>query len=207
MVDSQPLPLSKFSPRPLGPNQLERARLVDVLERHAHAKLVLIHAPAGYGKSTLMIQWYQRLTAAAQGTGWVGLDEDDNDAGRLVCALSRALSPAANGAADLFDAINRCVQDHSRFTLFLDEEEHVTAPDALQLLEVLLNLSPVDLHLVVGSRSQPQKLATRLRMRSDFLELTARDLAFTADEIERFMLARCGISARHTNQGASATAH
>jgi ATP/maltotriose-dependent transcriptional regulator MalT len=37
------------------------------------------------------------LTAAGQGTGWVGLDDDDNDAGRLATVLSLALSPRAHG--------------------------------------------------------------------------------------------------------------
>jgi LuxR family maltose regulon positive regulatory protein len=194
MDDSQRLPPSKFGPRPLGPNQLERGRLVAELERHAHAKLVLMHAPAGYGKTTLMAQWYQRLTAAGQGTGWVGLDDDDNDAGRLATVLSLALSPRAHGEADLFDAVNQCLQAHSRFTLFLDEEERITEPDAQHLFEVLLKLSPVDFHLVVGSRTQPQKLSTRLLLRSDFLELTARELAFQPAEISQFIRLRCGLT-------------
>jgi len=194
MAESQRLPPSKFSPRPLGPNQLERGRLMDVLGQHEHAKLVLIHAPAGYGKSTLMAQWHARLTAAGQGTGWVSLDDDDNDAGRLVTALSRALCPRARGGADLFDSINLCLQAHEHFTLFLDEEEHVTAPDAQHLFEVLLKLSPADFHMVVGSRSQPQKLSTRLRLRSDFLELTVRELAFRPEEISQFMQLRCGVT-------------
>ena len=194
MDESQRLPPSKFSPRPLGPNQLERGRLVAELERHAHAKLVLMHAPAGYGKTTLMAQWYQRLSAAGQGTGWVGLDDDDNDAGRLATVLSLALAPKARGDADLFDAVNQCLQAHSRFTLFLDEEERITAPDAQHLFEVLLKLSPADFHLVIGSRTQPQKLSTRLLLRSDFLELTARELAFEPEEISQFIRLRCGVT-------------
>jgi LuxR family transcriptional regulator, maltose regulon positive regulatory protein len=194
MDDSQRLPPSKFGPRPLGPNQLERGRLVSELERHAHAKLVLMQAPAGYGKTTLMAQWYERLTAAGQGTGWVGLDDDDNDAGRLATVLSLALVPEAHGEADLFDAVNKCLQAHSHFTLFLDEEERITEPDAQHLFEVLLKLSPVDFHLVIGSRIQPQKLSTRLLLRSDFLELTARELAFQPDEISQFIRLRCGVA-------------
>jgi LuxR family maltose regulon positive regulatory protein len=165
-----------------------------VLEQHAHAKLVLIHAPAGYGKSTLMAQWHARLTAAGQGTGWVSLDDDDNDAGRLVTVLSRAMCPRGKGGADLFDSINLCLQAHRRFTLFLDEEERVTAPDAQHLFEVLLTLSPAELHIIAGSRSQPQKLSTRLRFRSDFLELSVHELAFRPDEISQFIRLRCGVT-------------
>ncbi len=193
MFDSRRLTPSKFRPRPLGPDQLKRDRLLVVLEQHAHARLVLIHAPAGYGKTTLLAQWYQRLTAAGQGAAWIWLDDDDNDAGRFGAILSQALVPDASVGLDLIDAINRCLQVHSRFTLFLDEEEHLTAPDAIQLLELMLDLSPANLHLVIGSRSSPQRLATRLRLRDDFLELTARDLAFQSDEIAPFMQTRCGV--------------
>lgn len=194
MLDSRRLTPSKFRARPLGPDQLERDRLLALLEQHAHARLVLIHTPAGYGKTTLMLQWYQRLAAARQGTAWIWLDDDDNDAGRLGAVLSQALAPDAGAGLDLIDAINRCLQVHPRFTLFLDEEEHVTAPDAVQLLERMLDLSPANLHFVVGSRLRPQLLATRLRLRDDFLELTARDLAFRPDEIGPFMQARCGVA-------------
>lgn len=191
MLDSQRL--AKFTPRPLGPNQIERHRLLALLERHARAKLVLIQAAAGYGKTTLMLQWYQRLLAGGQGAAWIWLDDDDNDAGRFGAVLSQALSPDADGSVDLFDAINRCMHLHAHFTLFLDEEEHLVSEDAIHLLDVLLDLSPVNMHLVVSSRLAPQKLATRLRMRDDFLELTARDLAFEPDEIVRFVQSRCAI--------------
>ena len=194
MVDLQLLPPSKFSPRPLGPNPLDRQRLLDVLEEHSHAKLVMIHAPAGYGKTTLMSQWHARLLAMGEGAGWITLDDDDNDSGRLVTALSRALSPRSRGDEDLFDAVNHCLQEHARFTLFLDEEERVTEEDAQHLFEVLLRLSPSAFHIVLGSRSQPQKLSTRLRIRSDYLEFTAQDLAFRPEEIVQFIRARCGIT-------------
>lgn len=193
MQDStRPTP-TKFSPRPLGPYQLDRDRLLGVLEHNAHAKLVLIDAPAGYGKTTLMAQWRCRLYAAGQGTGWIWLDEDDNNVGRFGSILSQALLPDSGGGVDLFDSVTRCLEAHSRFTLFLDEEEHLSSPDAIHLLEILLDSSPDALHLVVGSRHRPQRLATRLRMRNDFLELTARDLAFLPQEITQFMHRRCGI--------------
>ena len=194
MSDSLPLPASKFGPRPLGPKPLERTRLLDMLEQNSHAKLVMLHAPAGYGKSTLMSQWYARLIEQGQGVGWVGLDEDDNDAGRLVAALSLALSPTSNGSADLFDCINLCLQEHAQFTLFLDDEEWLTATDAQHLFEVLLKLSPPAFHLVIGSRAQPQRLSTRLRMRSDFLEISTRDLAFRPEEISQFIRLRCDVT-------------
>ncbi len=196
MSESPRMPLSKFGPRPLGPYALDRHRLLALLEQHADAKLVLIHAPAGYGKSTFMTQWYRRLSATPQhgGTGWLWVDEDDNDPGRFAAALGRALLPQAAGGTDLLECINASLRAHGRFTLFLDEEEHLVAKDAIELLEVLIDLSPGTFHLVVGSRSRPDRLAMRLRMRGDFLELSTRDLRFSEQEIGEFVRLRCGVT-------------
>jgi ATP/maltotriose-dependent transcriptional regulator MalT len=194
MPDSLRFAPAKFGPRPIGPNALERERLLALLERHAEAKLVLIHAPAGYGKSTLMAQWHRRLVASGRATAWICLDENDNDAGRLSAALSRVLLPQAGGETDLVGCVSECMRVHAEFTLFLDEEEHLMSSDAAALLETLLEFSPAAFHLVVGSRAQPRKLATRLQTRDDFLELTARDLAFRPEEVQRYVLSRCDIS-------------
>jgi LuxR family transcriptional regulator, maltose regulon positive regulatory protein len=195
MLDSPQLRPSKFSPRPLGPNHIERHRLLTVLQQNSHAKLVLVHAPAGFGKTTLLAQWHQHLGSAGQGTGWITVDDDDNDAGRFAVILSQALLPDAGGViADLFDSINRSLQTRSGFTLFLDEAEHLTAPDAAHLLEVMLDNSPASLHLVIGSRARPTLLGTRLRVRDDFLELTTTHLAFQSSEIAQFMQVRCGVA-------------
>lgn len=190
---SRPAP-AKFSVRPLGANQFERPRLIRLLERHAEARLVLIHAPAGYGKSTLMAQWAQRVVAGGRGAGWVWLDDDDNDAGRLGRVLSRALAPEGAGRLDLFDAINGCLQAQARFTLFLDEAERLEADEALRLIEVLLDFSPPQLQLVIGSRTLPPRLALRLRLHADCLGITVRDLAMCSDEIVQFMQSRCAVT-------------
>jgi ATP/maltotriose-dependent transcriptional regulator MalT len=195
MLDSPQLRPSKFSPRPLGPNQIERHRLLSLLQQNSHAKVVLVRAPAGFGKTTLLAQWQRHLESAGQGTGWITIDDDDNDAGRFAGILSQALLPDSGGVTeDLFDSINRALQVRDGFTLFLDEAEHLTAPDAAHLLEVILDNSPASLHLVVGSRSRPRRLETRLRTRDDFLELTTTHLAFQSTEIAQFMQVRCGMT-------------
>jgi LuxR family maltose regulon positive regulatory protein len=193
MPDSpQPRP-SKFIPRPTGPNQLVRQKLLSLLQQNERAKLVLIHAPAGFGKTTLMVQWHEHLVAAGQATGWITIDPEDNDAGRFSVNLRHALLPDVGGiAADLFDSINRCLNSRSRFTLFLDEAEHLAAADAAHLLEVMLEYSPENFHLVIGSRTRPNLLGPRLRVRDDILELTNKQLAFQHEESSQFLQARCG---------------
>jgi ATP/maltotriose-dependent transcriptional regulator MalT len=103
---------------------VSRERLLSLLERSTSTKLVLVHAPAGYGKTTLMVQWFKHLEGAGQGVGWIDIDEHDNDSANLLRSLQLALLP--NGPAeslDVLELINRCAESHRRFTLFLDEIE------------------------------------------------------------------------------------
>ena len=80
-----PRPRRDVVPRP--------ALLARVLEQAAEARLVLVHAPAGFGKTTLLMQLAAALAAAPGGeVVWVSLDPEDNDANRLFAALFGALS-------------------------------------------------------------------------------------------------------------------
>jgi len=73
---------------------VERSRLIDELA-HTTAKLVLVDAPAGFGKTTLVAQW-RSSPAEKRSFAWVSLDRGDSDPGRLwsyiVSALTRACS-------------------------------------------------------------------------------------------------------------------
>src|SRR5471030_1124808 len=56
--------------------------------------VVVVAAPAGYGKSTLMGRWHARLLERGVACAWLSLDEDDNDAARLLRHLIAALQKA-----------------------------------------------------------------------------------------------------------------
>src|SRR5215469_18942299 len=71
---------------------VERSALIDELA-HTTAKLVLVDAPAGFGKTILVAQWLSS-PAEKRSFAWVSLDRGDSDPGRLwsyiVSALTRA---------------------------------------------------------------------------------------------------------------------
>ena len=134
---------SKYRPRPIGSRQIERNRLLSLVDAPSASRLLLVHAPAGFGKSTLLIQWHQRLAARGEGVGWISVDPDDNGSGRFARALCDALAPGrGHDEADLFDCINLSLASGGSFTLFLDEVEHLVAPEAIHLLEVVVQNSP-----------------------------------------------------------------
>ena len=75
--------LSKLSPPSQESLLIDRARLNQKLDRTAPRKLLLLSAPAGYGKTSLLAQWY-RARGAASRTGWISLDRADNNLFRML---------------------------------------------------------------------------------------------------------------------------
>src|SRR5258705_143369 len=66
------------------------------------------------------------------------------------------------------------------------------AVERLRLLELLLEYSPANVHIVMGTRRMPMLPLARLRMRQELLELNAQDLRFLREEAAQFLYARCG---------------
>ena len=82
---------SKLSP-PLAGSSIERVRLDEWVTRLLDSRLTVIQAPAGFGKTTVMLQLVARLEEREVRTSWLTLDEADNDAGRFLAYLAGALA-------------------------------------------------------------------------------------------------------------------
>jgi LuxR family maltose regulon positive regulatory protein len=167
------------------------------LERARRAQVVLIAAPAGYGKSTLITQW-----AAAQHdptVAWVQLDSADNDPTRLWSHLMTALQRAGcvvdvnasefvagNAGAILDRVVPRVVAalaDHGRpLTIILDDCHVLRSAACSEQLDRLLELLPAPVGVVLVSRSDPRLRLGRLRVEGRLAEIRTADLAFTTDE-------------------------
>jgi len=190
---ARPLALAKLAAPALRADAVSRKRLLDRLESAHRCKLVLIQAPAGYGKTTLMVQWSRRLQEGGESIGWVTLDEASNDPSNLLATLiAILLREATTGAPDLLAVINRCASEHLRFTLFLDEAETLREAGSLALLEMLLDYSPANMHVVIGTRAVPALPLARLRVRSEIVDITGEDLRFLRSEAAQFLYVRSG---------------
>ena len=178
------------------------ALLASTLERAGGARLVLVQAPAGFGKTTLLMQLAAALAAAPGGeVVWVSLDAGDNDANRLFAALFEALaalelpwavppakvlaqlqdaSPAARTAlGPLIDALGG--RPHARIAVVLDDLHHVSDAAALQLLDALIARAPPELCFFIGSRVAPPLSLARWRAGGELVELGFEDLQFDRD--------------------------
>jgi ATP/maltotriose-dependent transcriptional regulator MalT len=171
--------------------------------------VVVVCAPAGYGKSTLMGSWHESLCTQGVACGWLSLDQDDDDPARLMRHLIAAfqrIDPrlgrsarselTANVAGIVKPALESLAADLAqlgqRAVLFLDDLQFLDAPEALELVDWLINYSPRQCQYVLGGRAGPQIRLGNLRVRGRLLEYGMRDLHFSAEESARFMESRLG---------------
>jgi LuxR family maltose regulon positive regulatory protein len=157
----------------LRPSLIIRSPLVERLNAGLdHARLMLISAPAGFGKTTLATTWLNTLTAGQTNIGWLSLDENDNDPIRflsyLIAALQSAVPSIGETAVQLLQSpqpppaetiltllINDISQQVQPLILVLDDY-HVIAETAVhQALAFLLEHLPPQLHLLITTRSDP----------------------------------------------------
>jgi LuxR family maltose regulon positive regulatory protein len=176
---------------------ITRAGLQSQLQAGLAAKLYLVEAPAGFGKTTLLAQW--RAAAGGGRVAWVSLDEADNDPTRfwvyIVEALrtiepdvgAAALAALARPSADLYravlpDLLNDLHAVGSPLVLVLDDYHLITNPTCHQSMTLFLDHLPVGVHVVLATRVDPPLPLARMRARGELAEIRVADLQFTDQE-------------------------
>lgn len=193
---------TKFHPLLSSHGGVRREQLVTALEQAADAHLVLLLAPAGYGKTTLMGQLMERILHKGGFASWLRLDETDNDPARLMCYLYGALRgwmEAVLGPSqvqafltsdDWMSLLDRIGPNSQPHTLFLDEFEKLTAPPSLRVVKLLIDRLPRTVRVVISSREKPALGLERYRVRGELRELTANELRFDKQETQQFFTNR-----------------
>jgi LuxR family maltose regulon positive regulatory protein len=187
---------------------IERERLSERL-RAARTPAVLLHAPAGYGKSVLLAQW-ERLDRRPFAS--VTLTDAHNDPAVLVASVVEAFAPieplppslaeSIQNARPNFDLIGRRLEAAMRSrsveaVLVLDELEHLQAEPALRLLESLLAAAGSASTVAMATRTATPIHVARLQAERRLTVLGAADLVMTKREATRF-LAEAGVDAGET---------
>jgi LuxR family maltose regulon positive regulatory protein len=203
------------------PDLIPRARLCERLYAGLWTgdafgrKLTLIAAPAGFGKTTLILDFGSDPQSTIQNlkSTWLSLDEADNDPVRflryVVAALQSALPEVGREAASLLELgapasleevlaglINEIAAAGCPVILTLDDYHVIHHTGIEPLLTFLLDHQPPNLHLIIASRSDPALPLARLRVRGQLLEVRARDLRFTEDEAAAFFTQTMGLTLR-----------
>ncbi len=187
-----PLLQEKLKAPPLPLSVVARPRLNDYFALNERVRLLVVQAPSGYGKTTLLAE---RLPALEQEAVWLCLDPQDNHPARflnywqaaiqILVGEQAALSPVGE-QANCVDQLERWLSElperHAPCRLVLDEFEHLTHPDILAGLACWLRHQPAWLTLTLTSRSRPALGLASLRLRGELEEIDLSALAFDSEE-------------------------
>ena len=185
---------TKLNIPPTRPQEVARPCLVERLQQGLNYNLVLVSAPAGFGKTTLLSEWVHGSKPPIS-TAWVSLDEGDNDPVRFwdyfVAALQTLQpecgekilplmhsSPQLSVEPILTALINDLSAIAGDFVVILDDYHLVENQSIHEGITYLLEHMPVRMHLVLATRADPPLRLAHLRGRGTLIEIGADDLRF-----------------------------
>jgi LuxR family maltose regulon positive regulatory protein len=184
-------------------NLVARRRLDARLTSAADAKLLLVSAPAGFGKTTLVTEWLRRVADDGTAVAWLSLDERDNDPtvfwSYVLATLEQAVPSLGASARTLLDSpqtptevvlatlVNELHGIDGDVVLVLDDFHVIDHHDVIDELTTLLEHLPDQAHLAIATRADPPLPLARLRARGELTEVRAADLRFTADEAADYL--------------------
>ena len=204
ITTAPPTPSTKFRP-PLRPRaQVPRARLMEILRAGDRRRFVLIHAPAGYGKTTVAVQWAEELVRDGVKVAWLTVDHDDNDVARfltnLVESIGRADSEVITDLPDVIDEhgaraeqyvltslINEIHARHQRMAIVIDDWHRVSDAGVVAAMDYLLEHGCHHLQVIVTSRNRARLPVSRMRVWDELVEIDIAGLCFDAGEAQSFL--------------------
>ena len=198
--------LPKWLPPRRRGDTVRRERLHALLTDSIEYDVTVIGAPAGFGKSTLAVDW---CAESARPAIWLSLDRGDWDPLALITDLVGAIrqrfptalddlaerltvGAAPQGAAALVAELAATVQaDVDELAVLIVDDLHVLdeAPTALDVIDTLIRNVPMNLRIILLSRTFPALPSlARLAAQRRAFTIAARELVFTAEEADAFLV-------------------
>ncbi len=200
---------TKFLAPAYNTKSVDRSRLIQRLEpRHAR-KLVLIAAPAGYGKTTLVLQW---LHSNDKDFCWLSLDEKDNDTTRfwqyVVGAISTVIAgfgqeanellasdaPIEAAVTAMINELNQWSIDGGNLAIVLDDFHVIYENEILRSFAYLVDFLPPNVEIFLTSRFEPALPISRWSVKNWVDRLYSSDLVFSFDESKTFFNTYMGLA-------------
>jgi ATP/maltotriose-dependent transcriptional regulator MalT len=207
---------TRFRPPTFTRPTVPRRRILDRLGSGPRPKLVLIHAPAGYGKSTLAAQWAETLAGQDVKTAWLAIDSDDNNTvwflAHLIEAIRRIMPDLADTLQQEFEGhlenaqqyvvnalINRLHSDKQTLALVMEDWHRVDNAETTNALAYLLENSCHHLHLVVTSRTRAGLPLSTMAVQGELTEIDSSLLRFDVAESQALLVDQCGLDLTTAN--------
>jgi ATP/maltotriose-dependent transcriptional regulator MalT len=183
-------------------NALRRDRLLTILDKNLNRRLILLTAGAGYGKTTLLAQFVQKLNGSVVFYSIKGTDTTfDTFLAYLITGIEQLYDPFGARTRSVLETetgstpdierilgtfVNELLEVVDRELFIILEDYHLIAETNMinQALDYLLSQMPSNIHFVISSRTEPPLSTARLRAKDELLELTASDLRFTYRETQ-----------------------
>ena len=204
---TQSFALTKIQPPRARASLVARERLEERMTRAALGRrLVLLAAPAGFGKTAALTRLIERLRGRAS-VAWISADVDDDPLGLLACLIAAlepldppwrtdpdALVASAGGtradrhsvATQLLNVLAAC--DVERGLIVLDDAHRISDAAVFEFLDLLLERLPPHWGVVVASRTEPPLASlARLRAHGELAEFRQRELRFTLEEVRSLL--------------------
>ena len=218
-MPATPLLATKLFPPPYRYNLVPRPRLTQKLDDGLQAgrKITLICAPAGFGKTTLVVEWLARIKSAqASGTArypfcWVSLDAGDNELSIFLRYLLAALQTIQKGIGQataeilesgrmpshealLLPLLNDLLSVTTPFILAIDDYHTIQDPAIHEALAFLLEHQPPGMHTVITTRQDPLLPLSRWRARGELVDIRLSELRFNETEAAEFLNRTMGLN-------------
>ena len=189
--------LTKFHIPAPTKNVVRRADLFEKLNEGLNRKLILISAPAGYGKSTLLSDW---ITQNKIPVIWYSIDKRDNNIVEFLSAIIQGLqsinkeigekslellkSPQNINTENIVESIlNDILKINTDVFLVLDDFHLIEKTEIFDMISFILEHIPQQFHIIISTRSDPNLPIARLRSQNALIELRSPDLNFSTKDI------------------------
>ncbi|MDO8388978.1 MAG: LuxR C-terminal-related transcriptional regulator [Actinomycetota bacterium] len=188
---------TKLQPPALPTRLVERTRLHTALDGAVARSVpfVLVSAPAGSGKSTMLAAWAAHVP---HHVAWLQVDDVDSDPARLWASLVAAIARHRPGAGEHLAPlvvgsagddrvivpalVNELVNDDARLVVVIDDYHLIDDPTVHRGIERLIDLCPPQLTLIIATRVDPPFRLGRMRVRNRISEVRANELRFAVGE-------------------------
>ncbi|MFK8048190.1 MAG: LuxR C-terminal-related transcriptional regulator [Halioglobus sp.] len=182
---------------------LERPSLVERLCHFKSSVLTLVHAPAGYGKSTLLSAWRNQLIEGGAKVCWLSLDKEDNESFQLLTYIAFSLSEGGidfqkaeatdqslfqdSSQQSLLSMVNYVIElQQEEVILIFDDFENLEQEAIQSVIKPLLDYAPENLHIAIASRDDRKLKITNLETKGLVTRIQAEHLCFNFAELVDF---------------------
>jgi LuxR family transcriptional regulator, maltose regulon positive regulatory protein len=173
-----------------GTGVVPRRKLVDRLIADHSARIVVLAAPPGYGKTNVMMQWAARQPLPVV---WLTADHADNDPLVLLAGIGAGLGWVNGPASTSLTRLVRAISDGGPMLLVLDQLEMLGSGESTSVVTELAARLPPGSRLAIGTRERPPLPMPMLRSRGGVLEVSSAELAMTRQEA-RLLLDKAGVT-------------